>query len=508
MESTSRYFIFDLRLGSLLVPDLLTTDTHYLNTMLKYEGDIKFFPSWQTCKIQALSNKLNAIGDIDTDEPSKFYKSYRNDTKIFHVTGYLNITNSVSDYLNSQDLSNILYTVGDHTGGSVMNYTLTERGNCRTFSGTAAVLLNPISNENFSNNIYIELKNFLNWLVKHSKIENLENKENVTIFLAELVRSTSISSPANRDNLKYFMELILKYFDKFGVDTVHELLGRDKKPAKTVNEQAEANLESEINGRLWFGLESLLAHWHKFGITKADILHYAELGKLQICTDWVAQLQLDEPYWFKFCGGQTKTISRFIEFTKRPVNVRNDLNIDVEANDLDIHKYDIDIPSKSEYARLASISANNVRELIAKNQILSPNLKVNEFELKFPHCNFLILHENQLIVTTREVRLFEKKYLNPARSSAPTKTLKEEMASDENQLTIPIENSTGWLEILVETLRVHFPENRTRDPKKASVVEWIKAEAKKKGINPSDNIANAIFTIIKPDNHNPKKPRG
>lgn len=51
----------------------------------------------------------------------------------------------------------------------------------------------------------------------------------------------------------------------------------------------------------------------------------------------------------------------------------------------------------------------------------------------------------------------------------------------------------------------HFYESRKPvDPKKSEVTEWIKNEASNLKISISDNIADAIFTIIKPDDHNPK----
>ena len=77
-----------------------------------------------------------------------------------------------------------------------------------------------------------------------------------------------------------------------------------------------------------------------------------------------------------------------------------------------------------------------------------------------------------------------------------------------SNLCITEENQTSWLKILNEALLEHFPEDRLIDPKKATVVEWILKRAKEEGITESENIANAIFTIIKPLNHNPKKKKG
>jgi hypothetical protein len=78
----------------------------------------------------------------------------------------------------------------------------------------------------------------------------------------------------------------------------------------------------------------------------------------------------------------------------------------------------------------------------------------------------------------------------------------------EDRLHIPKPNLTPWLSILIEAIHQNFPEDREIDPKKANVVEWILEKAKKEGIAESENIANAIFTIIKPQDHNPKKRKG
>jgi hypothetical protein len=78
----------------------------------------------------------------------------------------------------------------------------------------------------------------------------------------------------------------------------------------------------------------------------------------------------------------------------------------------------------------------------------------------------------------------------------------------EDGMHIPKSNLTPWLSILIEAIHQNFPEDREIDPKKANVVEWILEKAKKEGIAESENIANAIFTIIKPQNHNPKKRKG
>ena len=67
--------------------------------------------------------------------------------------------------------------------------------------------------------------------------------------------------------------------------------------------------------------------------------------------------------------------------------------------------------------------------------------------------------------------------------------------------------STSWLTIQQATINQFFKPRRDPDAKKEEIVEWIKATATKAGLTVSTNIATAIFTIIKPENHDPKKKR-
>jgi hypothetical protein len=101
----------------------------------------------------------------------------------------------------------------------------------------------------------------------------------------------------------------------------------------------------------------------------------------------------------------------------------------------------------------------------------------------------------------------EKTTIFPPITVDDTKIIHAENKIDNNSY-IPETNLTPLISILIEAIHQHFPEGREIDPKKASVVEWILEKAKKEGITESKNIADAIFTIIKPLNHNPKKRKG
>lgn len=63
---------------------------------------------------------------------------------------------------------------------------------------------------------------------------------------------------------------------------------------------------------------------------------------------------------------------------------------------------------------------------------------------------------------------------------------------------------TNLLKIQNLAIKNFYESRRRADPKKDEVTEWIKSEAAKLEITISQNIADAIFTIIKPDDHNPK----
>lgn len=68
--------------------------------------------------------------------------------------------------------------------------------------------------------------------------------------------------------------------------------------------------------------------------------------------------------------------------------------------------------------------------------------------------------------------------------------------------------STKWLGIQLAAIGEFFNPRRNPDAKKDEVVDWINDQAVNAGLTASNNIAETIFTIIKPENHDPKKKRG
>jgi hypothetical protein len=176
-----------------------------------------------------------------------------------------------------------------------------------------------------------------------------------------------------------------------------------------VDLKEEKFLESDINGRSWFNLDGLANLWAKYSLSKSDILHFAETGKLQISFDWVSTFIRNQEHYFKFDYERQDCMSRLIEFEKAPLSKTR------------LHSYKLSINSNSKYCRLATISTYDIKDFITRGEIKSPYCTVNGFKLTY-HKNYnahdtsdalidVVLKENQLIVTTREIRLFEENIL-------------------------------------------------------------------------------------------------
>tara|TARA_R110002110_G_scaffold110071_5_gene274522 strand:+ start:7110 stop:7832 length:723 start_codon:yes stop_codon:yes gene_type:complete len=100
----------------------------------------------------------------------------------------------------------------------------------------------------------------------------------------------------------------------------------------------------------------------------------------------------------------------------------------------------------------------------------------------------------QFVITREERDRFERLY-------AINGELREAEASYRR-------HTTPHLEILKGAIAEFFEPRRSRDAKKEEVVRWIIAEMEKKGGKPAKYVAESMFTIIKPVDHNPKRRKG
>lgn len=89
----------------------------------------------------------------------------------------------------------------------------------------------------------------------------------------------------------------------------------------------------------------------------------------------------------------------------------------------------------------------------------------------------------------------------------PTQLLALLPAQNADNDSAPSTYSTPWLGVTQAAIVEFFEPRRRQDAKKEEVVEWIKKHAASVGLSDSGRIAEAIFTIIKPSDHNPRKRR-
>lgn len=64
---------------------------------------------------------------------------------------------------------------------------------------------------------------------------------------------------------------------------------------------------------------------------------------------------------------------------------------------------------------------------------------------------------------------------------------------------------TDLLDILNQAANEFFNPRKNLDAKKEEVTQWIIEKGKENKVNVSSNVADAMFTIIRPRDHNPKK---
>jgi hypothetical protein len=280
----------------------------------------------------------------------------------------------------------------------------------------------------------------------------------------------------------------------------------------------------------WFSIFELSSIWN---CQVTDILHFGQSNQLEICFDWkifneklrskyffgcLACFIEGEEFFFGPMGYKRFKVIEEVSFKEQQLwQLQRLCTIEEleEIKDYEFVPYEpVEHSETSLFTRFVAINS----ELLfnsGTDQIVLPysNDLTAPWRLgflgDFDFCIFTSkstdfnksppfqLNIDDLIVTKMEKERFESNLGN-----------KESKSQTLTNLFIPNENRTKWLIILGEAINTHFSKDRARDPKKNVVVEWIKAEAVKNGINPSDNIANAIFTIIKPEDHNPKKKRG
>jgi hypothetical protein len=266
-----------------------------------------------------------------------------------------------------------------------------------------ALIPEHLSDEQIESKILIEFRSFLNALVEQKLYENLESEIHVTEFLLDAAKSSPRFFSNQNPYLLDLERAVIYFFGSFGHQFWECIIGeREYLPDEFVNVESELELEKDILGKLWFDLDGLEKHWSKYELTKLDILHYAEIGKLELCYDYLHNDKMGPTTLFEYYPHVKKAVSPLIIFDKRPLQ------------DNCVHLYGVSYDQESNLWRFAAISEYDVSQLITNGITVNPTFNVNGFKLIRPHPysrSSIKLTANDLRITTREIRLFEKNIL-------------------------------------------------------------------------------------------------
>jgi hypothetical protein len=453
-------FLFPLNVFLNLIPEVNRKKIKELNLYLQYHGQV-------SCDYKDYIRNGPSFGDYDVVEK-----------KIeFNHNGYLKCENASILFKNDSnaDIDQIEFKLCLYTSGKPEKLQYENE----------VKLINPITKDSLLSKIHVNIESFFYWYFRQEYACSVEVDGIVESLIVELIDSCndlkkaikslvfdeeaitfSVSSCDNEIILNKFYDILLKYLDRRGVEIWEKITsGENKEPEITNDIQFERSLESELNGRLWFDLNGLVKRWDKSNISKEDILHFAENGKLEICFDWLASPIRDRKNHFKWHGHHKTQVSKLIEFEK------------LQLDEKYFHTYKISSFDSSKLSRLCAISRSGIKEFISRDNITNPVCKVNDFILSY-YKNLLsttpvddiILTEKHLRVTAREVRLFEKDVLGINDLSAPEKEHKLKSSSN-SDIT-----DGAWLTlgILRELLLEHTDFKSKADIKAAIMAKYPK----------------------------------
>jgi hypothetical protein len=242
----------------------------------------------------------------------------------------------------------------------------------------------------------------------------------------------------------------------------------------------------------WYTLEELAIHW---GTNILKILDLSQRDGLKIYFNWV---ELKSKFGDAVEIFTDNNQDSYEDYVIRKI-VFKELN-----NDYDYQKY---IPYNHPLHELAVLQHHDVGGFRNRSEVKLQDIE--GYDYIGDYILYIASHDNtqitlkitDLVVTTDEINRFSHLNRKHIKSNTSSNNVSEVNLNVSTYIT-------PWLTLLERAKIEHFPDNRNIDPKKDVVTDWILQEAYKLGINPSEHIANAIFTIIKPENHNPKKKRG
>jgi len=151
---------------------------------------------------------------------------------------------------------------------------------------------------------------------------------------------------------------------------------------------------------------------------------------------------------------------------------------DSSVREVKLNEYFVKVPSEKVYKD--SISLNQIHKCDLFVRIMDGNFIQIQTLINFSDIDLLSIQNKK----NYSPKIYEK-YIN-----------------DKSRIY-----ETDLLNIQKLAIKEFFYPRKRIDPKKEEVTEWLKNKGDELKINVSDNIADTIFTIIKPADHNPKKRR-
>jgi hypothetical protein len=258
--------------------------------------------------------------------------------------------------------------------------------------------------EEIDSKTLIDFYGLLNWLIEKKLYKTLESEQETAVFLSEAAKFAPHIFKADNPCIYKIERMVVHFFGQYGYHIFKRILDKDyEQVSETVDIEKELKLEQEINGKLWFELDSLEKHWSKYNLSKMEILHYAEQGKLEICIDWLYNRKVSTSGYLNYSPSAVKAVSPLVNFEKAPTELGG------------VHSYMIGGPYTSDLCRFVAISKNDISEFIANGYFYNPRLETNGYILVDPFTERLgkatTFTEKDLRVTSRSIRIFESSTL-------------------------------------------------------------------------------------------------
>lgn len=270
--------------------------------------------------------------------------------------------------------------------------------------------------------------------------------------------------------------------------------------------------------RVWFTVSELCKKWD---CTALDLLHLAQTQQLSLYVDW-HQLERNNnvftraDFFFVHRKGFSDSYpsANFIEDVRFVNQGRFDASgrekyQPVTSNILGRMAYASEIVITNviennihfgDFAVIESRNPNGLSDWYTNNT----GLFVGDYELicEYEESFGPSIKIDNFIVLNSGVENIEKK-----QEQIEPNTPIDEPKSRSDSVLDSLPYNTKLLELLFKAMKELFPEDRKNDPPKAIAVAEMMILAEEMGVDLSKNIADAIFTVIKPDDHNPKKRR-